>query len=50
MKKVLKIVWKVMASLIVICVLIGAGIVYTKRDELVMDVYVTGWTGNTLPY
>lgn len=35
MKKVINIVWKVMAIMIVAFMLIGAGIVYTKRDELV---------------
>lgn len=35
MKKFLNISWKIVVSVIVMCLLIGAGIVYTKRDELV---------------
>ena len=35
MNKTLSIVWRVAAILIIVCALIGSGIVYSKRDELV---------------
>lgn len=35
MKKVLKVVWKFMLSIVVVCSLVAIGVIYTKRDELV---------------
>jgi len=35
MKKVLNIVWKIVLVLIIVFVLVGSGIVYAKRDEIV---------------